>query len=84
MPRWLEENRSALAKIRSRSGLSIERAAVSMNITSRTLSRYENGNNDVPMLIADKMSRLYGVGIEEIRNAVINMKDGKQKNGKMD
>ena len=79
MPRWLEENRSALAKIRSRKGLSIEKAAVSMDITSRTLARYENGITDLPMRIANKMTKLYDVGIEEIKNAVINMEEDGEK-----
>jgi DNA-binding XRE family transcriptional regulator len=66
--RWPEENKNPLAKIRG--GLTIERAAVAMGITGRTLSRYENGMTDVPMKVADKMVHLYQVPIEVIYQAV--------------
>ena len=79
MPRWNNENLSLLAKLRNKTGLSREKAAVLMDISGLTLARYENGINDVPMRIADKMTKLYGVNIEEIRNAVINMKEGEQE-----
>ena len=79
MPRWKQEDLSVLANLRNRSGLSREKAAVLMNISGLTLARYENGISDVPMRIADKMTRLYGVQIEEIRNAIINMKKGEGK-----
>ena len=75
MPRWRQEDLSILAKMRNRKGLSREKAAVLMNISGLTLARYENGINDIPMRIADKMTKLYGVKIEEIRDAIINMKD---------
>ena len=75
MPRWKDEDRTMLARIRAKSGLSMEKAAISMDITSRTLARYENGINDVPMGIAEKMSSLYGVPFEEIRQAVIQAKE---------
>ncbi|MBR1486378.1 MAG: helix-turn-helix transcriptional regulator, partial [Synergistaceae bacterium] len=66
MPRWNSDDLSLLAKLRSNAGLSREKAAVLMDISGLTLARYENGINDVPMRIADKMCNLYGVGIEEI------------------
>ena len=58
-------------RIRSQSGLSMEKAAILMDITSRTLARYENGVNDVPMRIAEQMSKLYKVPFEEVRQAVM-------------
>ena len=66
--RWPEEKRKPLAKLRG--SLTIEKAAVAMEITGRTLSRYENGTADVPMKIADKMVKLYGVSIETIYHAL--------------
>ena len=75
MPRWNTEKLSALAKLRNNKGLSREKAAVLMDISGLTLARYENGITDLPMRIADKMTKLYDVGIEEIKNAVINMKE---------
>ena len=66
--RWPVESKTPLAKIRG--SLSIERAAVAMDITGRTLSRYENGDTDVPMKIADKMAKLYNVSIDVIYKAL--------------
>lgn len=66
--RWPEENKNPLAKVRG--DLSIEKAAVAMNITGRTLSRYENGRTDVPMKVVDKMVKLYRVPIEVIYQAL--------------
>ena len=66
--RWPEETKTPLAKVRG--SLSIERAAVAMDITGRTLSRYENGDTDVPMKIADKMAKLYNVSIDVIYKAL--------------
>ena len=74
MPRWDDKDRTMLAKIRAKSGLSMEKAAILMGITSRTLARYENGVNDVPMGIAEKMTSLYNVPFEDIRQAVISTK----------
>lgn len=70
MSRWNIEDLTALARVRSKSGLSREKAAVLMEISVRTLARYENGDADVPMKIAEKMSELYKVPFEEIRQAV--------------
>jgi len=80
MPRWDKEKLSLLARLRTNKGLSREKAAVLMNISGLTLARYENGITDLPMKIADKMTKLYGVQIEEIKNAVIhNMKESEKK-----
>ena len=74
MPRWNDEDRSALALIRHNAGYTIETAAVAMTITSRTLARYENGVTDIPMSIAEKMSKIYKVPFEDIRQAVLKIK----------
>lgn len=70
MPRVLYEDNMPLAKIRVRAGFSQERAAVAIDITGRTLARYEHGVSDVPMRVAEKMSVLYRVPFETIRKAV--------------
>ena len=66
--RWPEEKKTPPAKLRGR--LTIEKAAVAMDITGRTLSRYENGTADVPMKVVDKMVKLYQVSIERIYHAL--------------
>ena len=70
MPRVNYEDNMPLAKIRVRAGFSQERAAVAIDITGKTLARYEHGVSDVPMRVAEKMSALYRVPFETIRKAV--------------
>ena len=70
MPRVNYEDNMPLAKIRIRAGFSQERAAVAIDVTGKTLARYEHGVSDVPMRIAEKMSVLYRVPFETIRKAV--------------
>ena len=74
MPRWTDENRSPLAKLRAKANLSRNQASVMMDIGVNTLGRYETGSNDVPMRIAEKMATIYGVSFEEIRVAVVETK----------
>ena len=75
-----DENRTMLAKIRAKKGLSMEKAALTMGITSRTLARYENAVTDIPMSIAEKMALLYEVPFEDVRQAVIKTKEETKKN----
>lgn len=70
MSRIKFDDNPPLAKIRVRAGLSQERAAVAIDITGKTLARYEHGVSDVPMRVAEKMSVLYRVPFETIRKAV--------------
>lgn len=70
MPRINFDDNMPLAKIRVRAGFSQERAAVAIDITGKTLARYEHGVSDVPMRVAEKMSVLYRVPFETIRKAV--------------
>ena len=70
MPRWIDTDRTPLAKVRANSGYSMEKAAVAVGITSRTLARYESGISDITMKIAEKLSVLYKVPFEKIRQAV--------------
>ena len=50
--------------------LSRNEAAVRLHVGVTTLARYENGANDVPMGIAEKMAILYQVPFDAIREAV--------------
>lgn len=71
MGRWPEEEKTPLARLRG--DLTIEKAAVAMGTTSRTLQRYEHGDTDVPMKIVAKMMRLYCVSLEQIYGALVEM-----------
>lgn len=70
MPRWTDEQRTPLARLRSQAGLSRNEASVKLGVGFNTLGRYESGMNDVPMGIAEKMATLYGVPFDAIRAAV--------------
>lgn len=70
MSRWDYEDRTPLAKIRSNTGLNLEKAAVAIGISSKSLARYEHGIHDIPMRIAEKLAMLYRVPFDIIRQAV--------------
>ena len=50
--------------------LSRNETAVRLHVGVTTLARYENGANDVPMGVAEKMAILYQVPFDAIREAV--------------
>lgn len=70
MPRWTEADRTPLASLRANAYLSRNEAAVRLRVGVTTLARYENGANDVPMGVAEKMAILYQVPFDAIREAV--------------
>nr|WP_315101228.1 helix-turn-helix transcriptional regulator [uncultured Fretibacterium sp.] len=70
MPRWTEADRTPLASLRANAYLSRNEAAVRLHVGVTTLARYENGANDVPMGVAEKMAILYQVPFDAIREAV--------------
>lgn len=70
MPRRVDANRTPLGRLRAKTGLSRNEAAVILGVGLTTLARYETGVNDVPMGIAEKMATLYRVPFEEVRAAV--------------
>jgi len=70
MPRWTDADRTPLASLRANAYLSRNEAAVKLHVGVTTLARYENGTNDVPMGIAEKMAILYQVPFDAIREAV--------------
>lgn len=70
MSRVTFDDSSPLAKLRVNAGYSQEKAAVLIDITGKTLARYEHGVSDVPMRVAEKMAVLYRVPFESIRKAV--------------
>ena len=75
MARWTEEDRTPLAQLRARAGYSMEKAAVLMGITGRTLARYENAVNDIPLGTAENMAVLYHVPFNEFRQAAKETKE---------
>ena len=79
MPRWTNDDRKPLGKIRATAGYSRNEAAVKLHVGVTTLERYENGQNDVPFGVGERMAALYQVPFEDIRQAVQKTKELKGK-----
>ena len=74
MARWTNEDRTPLALLRVNAGYTMAEAAVSMKLGIVTLSRYENGQTDLPFGIGEQMASLYKVQFEDIHQAVLATK----------
>ena len=69
------ENFKPLVILRKNAGYSRNKAAVLLDIGLTTLTRYENGDNDVPFGIGEKMTVLYNVPFEDVRLAIRDTKE---------
>ena len=74
MGRWKDEDRTPLALLRAKRGLTRTEASVIMGIGMITLARYETGASDLPFGIGEQMAKLYNVSFEDIRQAVLATK----------
>ena len=72
-----DEKIKPLVLLRKNVGLSRNKAAVMLDIGLTTLARYENGDNDVPFGVGEKMAVLYAVPFDKVRFAI---KDTKEMN----
>ena len=72
--RWRAEDLTPLASLRFKAGYSREQAAVNMQISNTTLFHYENGIKDIPFSIVNRMTEIYDVTLEDIKQAVLNTK----------
>ena len=72
--RWRAEDLTPLASLRFKAGFSREQAAVNMQISNTTLFHYENGVKDIPFSIVNRMTEIYDVTLEDIKQAVLNTK----------
>jgi DNA-binding XRE family transcriptional regulator len=70
MPRWTDEKRNPLGRLRADAGMSQAEASVKLGIGIHSLVRYEAGNSDLSMRLAEQMAVLYDVPFEDIRKAV--------------
>lgn len=75
MPRWKDAERMPLAVLRANAGYSRNKAAVLLDIGLTTLTRYENGENDVPFGVGERMTELYKVPFEDVRFAIRDTKE---------
>ena len=69
------ENSKPLVILRKKAGFSRNKAAVLLDIGLTTLTRYENGDNDVPFGIGEKMTVLYNVPFDDVRFAIRDTKE---------
>ena len=74
MPRWTNADRTPLAVIRANAGLSRTQAATLLDIALNTLGRYETGQGELPLDIAEDMAILYKVSFDEIRTACASVR----------
>ena len=74
MPRWMDEERKPLARLRAKAGLSQTEASVKLGTSITTLVRYESGASDLSIKLAEQMATLYGVTFDDIRAAIAETK----------
>ena len=79
MLRWTNEDRKPLAQIRAKAGFSRTQAATLLDIALNTLGRYEVGEGEVPMDIAENMVTLYKVPFDDIRTACAAVRKPKKR-----
>ena len=80
MSRWKNADRTPLAVLRANAGLSRNQASVLLDVALNTLGRYETGEGEVPLDIAEDMSILYKVPFDNIRNACAAVRKNKKRN----
>lgn len=80
MAKSISYENKPLAVLRKAAGLSRNAAAVYLGIGLTTLTRYENGENDMPFGVGEKMAVLYNTLFENVRNAVRETKEITAKN----
>ena len=79
MARWSNADRTPLAVIRANAGFTRTQAAVYLDVAINTLGRYETGQVEMPLDIAEDMSILYRVPFDDIRKAYSKLrKQGKR------
>ena len=74
MPRWPDEDKTPLAKLRAKAGFTREEAAAILNVVMMTLYRYERGKTDIPLGVAENMANLYNIPFDELRKAARDTK----------
>ena len=79
MPRWTNADRTPLAIIRADAGLTRTQASVLLDVALNTLGRYETGEGEVPLDIAEDMATLYKVPFDNIRNACASVRKPKKR-----
>ena len=70
MPRWADDERKPLARLRAKAKLSQTEASFNLGISITTLVRYESGTHDLSIKLGEQMANLYSVTFDEIRAAV--------------
>ena len=74
MPRWTNSDRTPLAILRANAGLSRTQASVLLDVALNTLGRYETGQSELPLDVAEDMAILYKIPFDEIRTACASIR----------
>ena len=69
MARWTNKERTPLGVIRANAGFTRTQASVYLDVALNTLGRYETGENEMPLDVAEDMAILYKVPFDAIREA---------------
>lgn len=65
-----------LRDLRKQAGLTAKQVAERLNIAPSTFYQYENGSRGVSVITAYNLALIYGVGIDEVAEAIINSPKG--------
>ena len=63
-----------LRDLRKQAGLSVKEVASKLNVVVQSVYCYERVDRDLPLITAYNLSLLYGVTLEEIAEAIINIR----------
>ena len=61
-----------LRDLRKEAGLTVKQVAERLGVAEQTLYRYESGERGVMVITAYQLALIYGVGIDEVAEAIIN------------
>lgn len=76
MSKLQNKAKKPLALLREKAGFSRNKAAVLLDVGLTTLARYENGDNDVPFGVGERMAVLYNTAFDNVRFAIRDTKEG--------
>ena len=65
-----------LRDLRKQAGLTVKQVAERLGVAEQTLYRYESGERGVMVTTAYQLALIYGVGIDEVAEAIINSPKG--------
>lgn len=71
--------KGTIRQLRSEKGLTQERAARKIGVALITYARWENGTAKPALRNLYKLKRLYGIGLEELREVLLNQDEAERE-----